>query len=272
MKRRTILMLVISIISVLGASTLVYNALTPEDTNYEALSDGSVLENTSPTAYSIETEVPSDTLPEIMPDVISEVTSAPPVINEGIVTTAPPAATNNAGKAATTAPPSTTAAAQAPASPRAAQTLPPTQTTTAASKSGNAPDFTIYDSGGNAVHLKDFAGRPVVINFWASWCGPCKAEMPEFQSMYNRYSGSIVFLMINLTDGSRETKESATSFLNTNGYTFPAYFDTKKSASTAYGISSIPSTFFISKEGDIKSRQIGQISASALENGLKSIQ
>ena len=259
MKRKTLLMLVISIVCVLGASTLVYNALAPDDTNYEARSDGSVLENTSMTAFPAETTVPSDTN---LTD-----TSAPP--DQTSPAAANTTAAPKAKAAVTTTPAPAATTAPAAAAPPAATTAPPAAT---AAKAGNAPDFTVYDAGGNTVKLSDYRGKPVVLNFWASWCGPCKAEMPHLQSMYNQYGGSVIFLMINLTDGSRETKQSAQSFISTNGYTFPIYFDTQRSASTAYGISSIPSTFFISKAGDIQSRQIGQISASALESGIHSIQ
>ena len=68
-----------------------------------------------------------------------------------------------------------------------------------------APDFTVYDLEGNEVHLTDFFGKPIIVNFWASWCGPCKMEMPDFDVAYNTYKDDIVFLMVNMTDGSRET-------------------------------------------------------------------
>lgn len=264
MKKRTILTLIISILSLLGASTLVYSAVSPNPENYGAQPDGSVLSSLSET-------LASDTL---SPDTTTLLTTLSETANQ---TTLPPVSTAPSASAA----PNTTARAKAaPAPTQAPQTTPPTApavTTTPAAappqRTGNAPDFTVYDVNGNPVTLSSFAGKPVVINFWASWCRPCKEEMPHFQTMYNRYAGQgVVFLMVNLTDGSRETKSSALSYLNTNGFTFPAYFDTSRSASTAYGISSIPSTFFISKAGDIASRQIGQISPAALESGIKSIQ
>ena len=68
-----------------------------------------------------------------------------------------------------------------------------------------APDFTVYDSQGTAVRLSDYRGTPVVLNFWASWCGPCQREMPDFDAVYQQLGEEVQFLMVNVTDGSRET-------------------------------------------------------------------
>ena len=74
-----------------------------------------------------------------------------------------------------------------------------------------APDFTVYDLDGNEVHLSDFIGKPVVLNFWASWCSPCKMEMPDFNEKYLEIGEEVQFLIINMTDGSRETVETASA-------------------------------------------------------------
>ena len=111
-----------------------------------------------------------------------------------------------------------------------------------------APDFTVYDADGNEVRLSDFRGKPVILNFWASWCGPCTREMPDFEAAYQSHGQDIHFLMINQS-GGRETFESARDFLTQSGYTFPFYFDTDFSASMTYGVSAIPMTFFIDADG-----------------------
>ncbi|MBR2484294.1 MAG: redoxin domain-containing protein, partial [Oscillospiraceae bacterium] len=103
-----------------------------------------------------------------------------------------------------------------------------------------APDFTVYDIEGNEVHLSDYLGTPVVLNFWASWCGPCKMEMPHFEEKSKALAGEVQFLMVNVTDGGRETVETASSFIAGEGYTFPVFYDTAYSASSTYGAYSLP--------------------------------
>jgi len=139
-------------------------------------------------------------------------------------------------------------------------------------KKSKAPDFTVVNKDKKKVQLKDFVGSPVVLNFWASWCGPCQSEMPDFQKAYEKAGGKVVFMMVNLTDGDRETMESANSFIQKKKYTFPVYFDIDLDATMAYGIRSIPTTYFIDKDGYIVSVANGIIDPAALEKGLGMIE
>lgn len=131
-----------------------------------------------------------------------------------------------------------------------------------------APDFTVYDINGNKIKLSDFIGKKVIVNFWASWCGPCKYEMPDFQKAYEKYGNNIVFMMVNMTDGSRETVDSAKSFIDKSGYTFPIYFDKDESALYAYFVYSIPATYFISSDGTLMAYARGMINEEALTKGI----
>ena len=131
-----------------------------------------------------------------------------------------------------------------------------------------APDFTAYDLEGNAVSLSGFRGKPVILNFWASWCGPCKSEMPDFQEKYAQYGEEIHFLMVNLTDGSQETVETAQGFVDGQGYTFPVYFDTDYSGAMAYGVNAVPATYFIDEEGNLVAYGKGALTGETLQRGI----
>ncbi len=134
-----------------------------------------------------------------------------------------------------------------------------------------APDFIMTDSDGHQVYLSDFVGKPVVLNFWASWCGPCKMEMPDFNEKYAELGDEIHFLMVNMTDGSRETVEDAKAFIEAQGYNFPVYFDTEMDAAITYGISSIPTTYFIDAEGYAIAQARGAIDSATLQTGIDMI-
>ena len=134
-----------------------------------------------------------------------------------------------------------------------------------------APDFTVYDIDGNEVHLSDYLGTPVVLNFWASWCGPCKMEMPHFEEKSKALAGEVQFLMVNVTDGGRETVETASSFIAGEGYSFPVFYDTAYSASSAYGAYSLPTTIFINAEGHAIAQAVGAIDSATLQKGIDMI-
>lgn len=138
-------------------------------------------------------------------------------------------------------------------------------------KSVKAPDFTVLNQKENEVHFDDLKGKPIILNFWASWCGPCQSEMPDFEEAYEKYGNDITFMMINMTDGSRETIESAKACIEDAGYTFPVYYDTTYSAASVYGVTSLPTTYFIDKERNIIANGVGALSADSLQQGIELI-
>lgn len=101
----------------------------------------------------------------------------------------------------------------------------------------------------------------MLLNFWASWCGPCASEMPDIQSAWEEHGNDVEFVIVNMTDMNGETEQSAKAFLAENNYTFPCYFDANNSAATAFGVSSIPQTYLINAEGNIIGAYMGAMDA-----------
>ena len=135
-----------------------------------------------------------------------------------------------------------------------------------------APDFAMENAEGETVRLSDLLGKPIVLNFWASWCPPCKSEMPEFDSVYQEMGEDVLFMMVNLTDGESETRRSALDYVTSQGFVFPVYLDTEQNGAAEYWITSIPTTFFIDKDGYIVARAVGAIDRETLLEGIRMAQ
>lgn len=132
-----------------------------------------------------------------------------------------------------------------------------------------APDFTMTDADGATLTLADFKGKPVLLNFWASWCGPCQSEMPDIQKAWEAHAQDIDFVIVNMTGMSGETEQAARTFLADNGYTFPVYFDKDSSAAAAFGVNSIPQTYLIDAEGNILGGYMGAMTSSIIDEGIQ---
>lgn len=138
------------------------------------------------------------------------------------------------------------------------------------SGSGNpAPDFQLQDIEDQTVTLSSLRGSPVMINFWASWCSPCRDEMPFLQQIYeDRDSYGVTLITINL----RESLSVVTQFMQNNNLSFPVLLDTDGSVSLNYNVSGIPTTFFIDKDGIIKEKRLGSFNSVAeIEDYLEKI-
>ena len=147
----------------------------------------------------------------------------------------------------------------------AAQTAAPVPATEPEAAAFKVPDFTVYDGEGNARSLSEFAGKPVILNFWASWCGPCKREMPDIEKAYQEYGEKIHFMLVDLSDGIRETVEAGAGYIAQQGYTFPVYFDSDLEGAAAYGVTGIPVTYFIDEEGLFVAYYQGAMSQEILQ-------
>lgn len=124
-------------------------------------------------------------------------------------------------------------------------------------------DFTVTDREGHAVSLSEMAGKPVVINYWATWCNYCVAELPAFEEQYQTYGDEVIFMMVNV-EGYGGAESYIEAYCDENGYTFPVYFDVDDNAAAAYGAYSIPLTVFIDKDGNVTDRHLGRMSSATL--------
>lgn len=125
-----------------------------------------------------------------------------------------------------------------------------------------APDFQLQTLKGNDVSLADYAGNVVVINFWATWCPPCRAEMPGIQAVYEAHKAEgLVVLAVN----AQEDHDTINAFITESGFTFPVIPDLYGQAIRAYGVRSFPSTFVLDRNGNIDTIHQGQITPEDLE-------
>lgn len=161
--------------------------------------------------------------------------------------------------------PSAATETTAPATEAAEETTEPTEATEP--QTIPVPDFTVLDWDGNEVKLSDYIGKPIVLNFWAHWCGPCQMEMPEFNAKWEELGGDVVFLMVHEGAAVEDGKDKVTE----GGYTFPVVFDTDSSAGALYGITAFPTTFFIDKDGNLQAYYMGAMDANLLQQGINLI-
>ena len=125
-----------------------------------------------------------------------------------------------------------------------------------------APDFTLFNPAGQPVSLSDYAGQVVLVNHWATWCPPCKAEMPDLNRFYETYRArGVVVLAVN----SQENAATVNQFITANGFTFPVLLDSEGEVMARYNVRGLPTTFIIDRSGAIHFIRSGAVTYQELE-------
>ncbi len=131
-----------------------------------------------------------------------------------------------------------------------------------------APDFELVDVHTNKpVKLSSLRGKPVFINFWGTWCPPCRAEMPEMQKLYDKYKGQVEILGVSM--GPRDDPTRVQVFVDAASYNWTFIHDPEYSVATAYQVQAIPSSYFIDKDGVIRAVHIGGMNEGQMEQNLQ---
>lgn len=131
-----------------------------------------------------------------------------------------------------------------------------------------APDFSMPSLNGKGnISLQDYKGKPVVLNFWASWCGPCREEQPRLQAVYDQYKDQgVVFIGANIRDPD---ESAAKAYLEEFGVSYPAFYDPTSKTAFLYKVQAIPTTVFIGKDGKIVERVLGGLTEPSLVLGIE---
>ncbi len=130
-----------------------------------------------------------------------------------------------------------------------------------------APDFTLTTVAGETFTLSALRGKPVVLNFWATWCPPCRAELPELQAASARYADQVIIVGVN----QAEPADAVRGFAGQFGLTFPIPLDEQAVVSRQYAVRSLPTTFFVDRNGIIRRIQSGPVTEATLAQALKQI-
>ncbi|MEW4282320.1 TlpA disulfide reductase family protein [Priestia koreensis] len=133
---------------------------------------------------------------------------------------------------------------------------------------GLAPNFDLRTIQGKSAQLDDYEGKPVLINFWATWCPPCRAEMPEIEEFYGKYKNDVVVLGINLTQ-TEASIDGVKAFVNEYNATFPVLLDEEMNVSTLYKVQGYPTSYFVDGKGIIRQKIVGAMSYDYMVNQLK---
>lgn len=128
-----------------------------------------------------------------------------------------------------------------------------------------APDLVLSDFEGHDVRLSRYRGTPVLLNFWATWCPPCRAEMPDLQAFHERYGGRIVVLGVNWNDDLSDAR----AFLEEYGVTYPNLIDRQGKAFVKYRLTGLPTSFWIDEQGVIRGVWYGAMTTATMVQGFE---
>ncbi len=132
-----------------------------------------------------------------------------------------------------------------------------------------APEITLETTAGETVNLSDFKGKPVLINFWATWCPPCRAEMPDFQALHRELGDDVVVFSVN---ASSQDNGDVNAFMEEFGITFPVLLDKTGLAGVTYNVRGLPTTVFVDRNGVINEIFTGGLNKAYLEAKLSELQ
>ncbi|GAW92532.1 TlpA family protein disulfide reductase [Calderihabitans maritimus] len=133
-----------------------------------------------------------------------------------------------------------------------------------------APDFTLTTLDGKKVSLSDYRGKKVLLNFWASWCPPCRAEMPDIQSYHEAHSGEVAVLAVNIM--YRETEEKIRDFLEEGHYTFTVLLDKNYDVQNTYKVRGVPTSYFIDSKGIIRYYKLGPLTEEEIKRWMETME
>jgi peroxiredoxin len=134
-------------------------------------------------------------------------------------------------------------------------------------RGSTAPDFSLTTTKGELIQLSSLKGKPIVLNFWATWCKPCEYEMPLIQEIFESYSSELVVIGVNVSEEMADVQ----NYLDQHELTFPVLLDMNHKVSTLYRVSGIPVSFFIDSEGIIQAIQVGTLSENQIEHNLEQL-
>lgn len=130
----------------------------------------------------------------------------------------------------------------------------------------SAPDFKLTKLDGTNVKLSDLKGKKVILNFWATWCGPCQQEMPDMEAFYKEHKENVEILAVNYTPSEKGGgEEKVSNFIKEKGITFPVLLDKNIDVTTAYKVITIPTSYFIDTKGVIQDKFIGPMTQKEME-------